>query len=120
MASFIYIIFGSCENITIGPTAIMATMVQPMVLEYGADMAVLIAFLKGCIITLLGIFHLGTFFYTFKSKRYMSLYIIIKSDEIVAVASFLFILRIFTGLHIASCNYWLYFGCGYQHSVFPI
>ncbi|KAL6261210.1 hypothetical protein P5V15_008735 [Pogonomyrmex californicus] len=59
MASFIYIIFGSCENITIGPTAIMATMVQPLVAKYGADMAILIAFLKGCIIAVLGIFHLG-------------------------------------------------------------
>ncbi|XP_029178689.1 sodium-independent sulfate anion transporter-like [Nylanderia fulva] len=59
MASFIYIIFGSCENITIGPTAIMATMVQPLVAKYGADMAILIAFLKGCIIMLLGVFHLG-------------------------------------------------------------
>lgn len=59
MASFIYIIFGSCENITIGPTAIMATMVQPLVAKYGADIAILIAFLKGYIITLLGIFHLG-------------------------------------------------------------
>lgn len=62
MASFIYIIFGSCENITIGPTAIMATMVLPLVKNYGADMAILMAFLKGCIIALLGIFHLGTFF----------------------------------------------------------
>ncbi|XP_077278006.1 sodium-independent sulfate anion transporter isoform X2 [Temnothorax americanus] len=59
MASFIYIIFGSCENITIGPTAIMATMVQPLVAKYGVDMAILIAFLKGCIIALLGILHLG-------------------------------------------------------------
>lgn len=59
MASFIYVIFGSCENITIGPTAIMASMVQPLVEKYGVDMAILIAFLKGCIITLLGIFHLG-------------------------------------------------------------
>ncbi|XP_020300305.1 sodium-independent sulfate anion transporter-like isoform X2 [Pseudomyrmex gracilis] len=59
MPSFIYVIFGSCENITIGPTAIMATMVQPLVANYGADIAVLIAFLKGCIIAFLGIFHLG-------------------------------------------------------------
>ncbi|XP_046420105.1 sodium-independent sulfate anion transporter-like [Neodiprion fabricii] len=59
MASFVYIFFGSCTNITIGPTAIMALMVQSMVANYGADMAVLICFLKGCIITVLGIFHLG-------------------------------------------------------------
>ncbi|XP_011633708.1 sodium-independent sulfate anion transporter-like isoform X3 [Pogonomyrmex barbatus] len=37
----------------------MATMVQPLVAKYGADMAILIAFLKGCIIAVLGIFHLG-------------------------------------------------------------
>jgi len=63
MASFVYVIFGSCENITIGPTAIMAGMVYPLVRKYGADMAVLMAFLKGCIITLVGIFHLGTLFF---------------------------------------------------------
>ncbi|XP_015188837.1 PREDICTED: sodium-independent sulfate anion transporter-like [Polistes dominula] len=59
MASFVYIIFGSCENITIGPTAIMATMVQPLVLSHGPDMAILLTFLKGCIITLSGLLHLG-------------------------------------------------------------
>ncbi|XP_053982648.1 sodium-independent sulfate anion transporter-like [Hylaeus volcanicus] len=59
MASFIYIILGSCENITIGPTAIMATMVQPLVANYGPDIAVLLAFLKGCIIAALGVLHLG-------------------------------------------------------------
>ncbi|XP_033319882.1 sodium-independent sulfate anion transporter-like isoform X1 [Bombus bifarius] len=59
MASFLYIIFGSCTSITIGPTAIMATMVQPLVTKYNADVAVLLTFLKGCIIALLGFFHLG-------------------------------------------------------------
>ncbi|XP_051175404.1 sodium-independent sulfate anion transporter-like [Leptopilina boulardi] len=59
MASFVYIIFGSCKNITIGPTAIMAVMIRPLVLEYGADMAVLMCFLKGVLITLVGVFHLG-------------------------------------------------------------
>ncbi|XP_078043152.1 sodium-independent sulfate anion transporter isoform X1 [Augochlora pura] len=59
MASFIYIIFGSCDSITIGPTAIMATMVQSLVGKYGADIAVLMTFLKGCFITLLGLLHLG-------------------------------------------------------------
>lgn len=59
MASFAYAIFGSCKNITIGPTAIMAVMIRPLVLKYGADMAVLICFLKGCFIALLGVFHLG-------------------------------------------------------------
>ncbi|XP_031771541.1 sodium-independent sulfate anion transporter-like isoform X4 [Apis florea] len=59
MASFVYIVFGSCKNITIGPTAIMATMVQPLVSKYGPDMAVLLSFLKGCMIAILGLLHLG-------------------------------------------------------------
>ncbi|XP_034935645.1 sodium-independent sulfate anion transporter-like isoform X2 [Chelonus insularis] len=59
MGCFIYVIFGSCKNITIGPTAIMALIVQPLVMNYGADIAVLICFLKGCIIALFSIFHLG-------------------------------------------------------------
>ncbi|XP_076396976.1 sodium-independent sulfate anion transporter isoform X4 [Megachile rotundata] len=59
MASFVYIVFGSCKSITIGPTAIMATMVQPLVVAYGPDIAVLLTFLKGCMIALLGLFHLG-------------------------------------------------------------
>ncbi|XP_017764524.1 PREDICTED: sodium-independent sulfate anion transporter-like [Eufriesea mexicana] len=59
MASFVYIVFGSCKSITIGPTAIMATMVRPLVLQYNADMVVLLSFLKGCMITLLGLLHLG-------------------------------------------------------------
>lgn len=59
MASFVYIVFGSCKSITIGPTAIMATMVQPLVSKYGPDMAVLLSFLKGCMIAILGLLHLG-------------------------------------------------------------
>ncbi|XP_043262811.1 sodium-independent sulfate anion transporter-like [Colletes gigas] len=59
MASFVYIIFGSCDSITIGPTAIMATMVQPLVTNYGPDIVVLLSFLKGCIIAALGLLHLG-------------------------------------------------------------
>ncbi|XP_034184869.2 sodium-independent sulfate anion transporter [Osmia lignaria lignaria] len=59
MASFVYIVFGSCTSITIGPTAIMATMTQSLVLKYGSDIAVLLTFLKGCIITSLGLLHLG-------------------------------------------------------------
>lgn len=59
MASFVYIVFGSCKSITIGPTAIMATMVQPLVSKYGPDMAILLSFLKGCMIAILGLLHLG-------------------------------------------------------------
>ncbi|KYQ56810.1 Sodium-independent sulfate anion transporter [Trachymyrmex zeteki] len=60
MVSFTYTIFGTCKSVTIGPTVIMAIMIYPFVEKYGADMAILITFLKGCIIALLGIFHLGS------------------------------------------------------------
>ncbi|CAL7942782.1 unnamed protein product [Xylocopa violacea] len=49
----------STRSITIGPTAIMATMVRPLVLAYSADVVVLLTFLKGCIIAILGFVHLG-------------------------------------------------------------
>ncbi|XP_053962364.1 sodium-independent sulfate anion transporter-like isoform X2 [Anastrepha ludens] len=58
MGCFTYIIFGSCKDITIATTAIMAMMVH----DYAVitpDYAVLISFLAGCIILVLGILNLG-------------------------------------------------------------
>lgn len=54
-----YLILGSCKDINIGPTAIMALMVQEHTAKFGADIAVLLCFLSGCIILLFGILHLG-------------------------------------------------------------
>lgn len=59
MGPFVYAFLGSCKDLTIGPTAILALMIQPYVSDYGPDMAVLITFLAGCIIFILGILHLG-------------------------------------------------------------
>ncbi|KAJ9600805.1 hypothetical protein L9F63_001017, partial [Diploptera punctata] len=60
MSSFVYILLGSCKDITIGPTAIMAIMTQPSVVESGSpDLAVLLCFLAGCIIVLVGMLRLG-------------------------------------------------------------
>ncbi|KAI5728042.1 hypothetical protein M8J77_010767 [Diaphorina citri] len=56
---FLYIIFGSSKDITIGPTAIMALMSQKYVESHGADFAILLSFLSGCVILFLGILHLG-------------------------------------------------------------
>lgn len=58
MPGLIYMLFGSCNYITIGPTAIMALMIQPYV-ALSPDYAVLCAFLSGCIILVLGILNLG-------------------------------------------------------------
>uniref|UniRef100_A0A182NE09 SLC26A/SulP transporter domain-containing protein n=1 Tax=Anopheles dirus TaxID=7168 RepID=A0A182NE09_9DIPT len=59
MGCFVYCLFGSCKDLTIGPTAIMALMVQVYVGSLGADFAVLLSFLAGCIILVFGLLNLG-------------------------------------------------------------
>ena len=60
MGSFVYIFFGSCKDIVIGPTAIMAIMTQPSVVEGdNPDIAVLLTFLTGCIIVVVSFLRLG-------------------------------------------------------------
>lgn len=69
MDAVVYCFFGTCKDINIGPTAIMALMVLPHVEKMGPDMAVLITFLSGCIIFILGLLHLGkSFIILFISK----------------------------------------------------
>ncbi|XP_033211219.1 sodium-independent sulfate anion transporter-like isoform X2 [Belonocnema kinseyi] len=59
MGCFVYLVFGSSKDITVGPTAIMALLAQPYVKSIGEDIAVFLCFLSGCVITTMGIFHLG-------------------------------------------------------------
>lgn len=61
MGCFVYLILGSCKDVNIGPTAIMALMIQPHVETLGPDIAVLACFLTGCVILLLGILQLGMY-----------------------------------------------------------
>lgn len=56
---FVYFIFGSCKDITIGPTAILSLMTYTVVTKLNADLAVFTTFLSGCIIFLMGFFNLG-------------------------------------------------------------
>lgn len=58
MSSFVYIVFGSCKDLTIGPTAIMALMINAHAV-ISPDFAVLASFLCGCLMSLLGILNLG-------------------------------------------------------------
>ena len=46
MGCFTYCVFGSCKDITIGPTAIMALMTSVHA-QYGPQYAVLLSFLSG-------------------------------------------------------------------------
>ncbi|XP_076248706.1 sodium-independent sulfate anion transporter [Calliopsis andreniformis] len=59
MGCFVYLVFGSCKDVTVGPTAIMALLSQQHVMRLGEDIAVFICFLSGCIILLMGLLHLG-------------------------------------------------------------
>jgi len=64
MGCFMYCIFGSVKDITIGPTAIMAIMTGDVFKEgetkiYGGYYAVLLAFTSGILILLFGILKLG-------------------------------------------------------------
>lgn len=55
----IYSIFGSCKDVNIGPTSILALMIQPHVSKMGPDAAILITFLAGVIIFVSSLLHLG-------------------------------------------------------------
>ncbi|XP_033609062.1 sodium-independent sulfate anion transporter isoform X4 [Cryptotermes secundus] len=56
---FVYVVFGSCKDITIGPTALMALMTYQQVIGRNADFAILLCFLTGCVQLLMAILHLG-------------------------------------------------------------
>ncbi|KAK9887716.1 hypothetical protein WA026_000035 [Henosepilachna vigintioctopunctata] len=59
MAGFVYCLFGTCKDLNIGPTSILALMIQSHVSSLGPNMAVLCTFTTGCVIFLLGLFNLG-------------------------------------------------------------
>ncbi|XP_054000598.1 sodium-independent sulfate anion transporter-like isoform X2 [Hylaeus anthracinus] len=59
MGCFVYLVFGSCKDITVGPTAIMALLSQQHVIRLGDDIAVFMCFVSGCVIMIMGLLHLG-------------------------------------------------------------
>lgn len=56
---FVYVIFGTCKDITIGPTALMSLMTYQQVMSRNSDYAILLCFLSGIIQFLMAILHLG-------------------------------------------------------------
>ncbi|XP_016999178.2 sodium-independent sulfate anion transporter [Drosophila takahashii] len=58
MGCFTYIVFGSCKDVTIATTAIMALMVNQYA-TISPDYAVLVCFLAGCIVLILGLLNMG-------------------------------------------------------------
>ncbi|XP_046959646.1 sodium-independent sulfate anion transporter-like, partial [Vanessa cardui] len=66
----VYAIFGSCKDVTVGPTAILAALLAKYVAR-SPDFAYLATFLSGCLILLLGVLQLG-FLLDFISKPVIS------------------------------------------------
>ncbi|KAF4513952.1 UNVERIFIED_CONTAM: hypothetical protein B566_EDAN018188, partial [Ephemera danica] len=56
---FVYMFLGTSKDITIGPTAISAMLVKPYADQFGPDVVVLICFVCGIFITILGVLQLG-------------------------------------------------------------
>ncbi|XP_025074802.1 sodium-independent sulfate anion transporter, partial [Pogonomyrmex barbatus] len=59
MGAIVYVVFGSCKDITIGPTALMALMTHDYVQGKNVDFAILLAFLSGCLQLLMACLRLG-------------------------------------------------------------
>ncbi|CAH1996912.1 unnamed protein product [Acanthoscelides obtectus] len=56
---FVYAIFGSIKDITIGPTALMALMTYQQVVDRNFDYAFLLCFLSGVVQIIMAVLHLG-------------------------------------------------------------
>lgn len=59
MGCFVYSLLGSCKDMAVGPTSILAMIVLPYVMVGGAQYAILLAFFGGCLQLLAGILNLG-------------------------------------------------------------
>ncbi|XP_076646094.1 sodium-independent sulfate anion transporter [Halictus rubicundus] len=61
MACFVYTVLGSCKDVPVGPTAIIAILTRETLQksDLGPDFAVLLTFVSGCICLLMGILQLG-------------------------------------------------------------
>ncbi|CAH0723345.1 unnamed protein product, partial [Brenthis ino] len=59
MGCFVYLIFGSCKDITLGPTALLALMTYEQIQGRNSDYAILLCFLTGVVQLAMGILHLG-------------------------------------------------------------
>lgn len=59
MASFIYVILGTCKESSIGPTAIQAILIRENIHGLGPSFAILLCFLSGIVQLIMGALQLG-------------------------------------------------------------
>jgi sodium-independent sulfate anion transporter 11 len=66
LGCFLYILFGSCKDVPMGPTAIVSLLTFQQVGYLGSNAdyyATLLCFVAGCLELLMGILGLGEFIY---------------------------------------------------------
>ncbi|XP_054713595.1 sodium-independent sulfate anion transporter-like [Uloborus diversus] len=118
MGCFMYTIFGSCKDLTIGPTAIMSLMTAEHATAGGVPYVILITFLSGCIQLAMGILNLG-FLVTFISSSVVSGFtsaaaITIATTQLSGIFGIYFksesfasdIYRFFLGIKEGNIRYW--------------
>lgn len=59
MGCFVYALLGSCKDMAVGPTSILAMIVLPYAMAGGPQYSILLAFLGGCLQLMAGILNLG-------------------------------------------------------------
>ncbi|CAG9859948.1 unnamed protein product [Phyllotreta striolata] len=59
LGPFVYIFLGSCKDVPVGPSAISALMTFQATAGYGPEHAILLSFLTGVVMLLMGLFGLG-------------------------------------------------------------
>lgn len=70
MGCFVYIVFGSCKDITLGPTALLALMTYQQIQGRNPDYAVLLCFLSGVVQLGMGLLHLGKWSFPYAKLAY--------------------------------------------------
>lgn len=63
LGGFLYAIFGSVKEISIGPTSLMALLTVEFTKGKNVDFVILLTFLTGCIEMIMGMLDLGEFFF---------------------------------------------------------
>ncbi|RLU22501.1 hypothetical protein DMN91_004779 [Ooceraea biroi] len=62
IGGFVYIVFGTIREVSIGPSSLMALVTLQYIRDMPLDFLVLLCFLAGCVELLMGILNLGLYF----------------------------------------------------------
>ena len=140
MGCFIYVLFGTSKDITLGPTAILSLLTASITANCGPDedqyderitCALALTFLSGAIQFALGILNLGKETRMVVNKhlqrgsafgwgRDLESTLIVFCSTIYMMVNVIFVAhfvssRIFSGLHSTSCYQWVHFSSSYHY-----